>query len=178
MLRQLFWRCALAVRGLGGSSVPQSRVDLPTFHRTDTDVLRQLRDIRWALDYFVTNQGRVLLLEYQPGKPRIADGWKRIAWGIDNDDSRLMAQGFALLDDLPGRALSNGLLVLRAKQLLHVGESDVRFHRKRLLAEADGTAADARGEAHFRDALHSDYRSDHAILLRHRKSFLSAGIPT
>lgn len=172
----LLERLRVAFGGRRGWHTPdvRSRVVIPTPYLHDETVLRALRALHRDLDYYPTPAGRVLLLQYQPGKPRIEVGRRILQRGLrsgrSNHDAHLLAQGFALFDDMSYSSLYDGSLVARAHRILNVTEAEVEAAHAAALAEADGSAAEARYAALVRDKLESEYRSDHRILFRRAHS--------
>lgn len=148
-------------------------VGIPTPYSCHPDILQRLRDLHRDLDYFPTPAGRVLLLQHQPGKPRIEMGRRMLERpyrsGRSRHDAHLLAQGFALLADLPYRSLYDGQLLSRAERIIHVTPAEVEAWHSAALAESDGTAADARALAAMRESLYAD-RNAHRILFGKRKS--------
>lgn len=151
--------------------VPRTRVHQPSVVPCVPDLLRQLRELRDDLDYYVEPDGWVLLLAWDPTKPRVHEARHLLLLGIDTLDTRLMVDGFSILDQLPPHAVWSGLLVARARQIMQATPKLVEAAHEVRLRESDGRNADERGEAHFRDRLTSELRSDHRILFRGKKSF-------
>ena len=152
------------------AEAPRTRVHQPSVVPCVPDLLRQLRELRDDLDYYVEPDGWVLLLAWDPTKPRVHEARHLLTLGIDTLDTRLMVDGFSILDQLPPHAVWSGLLVRRARQIMQATPKLVDAHHEVRLRESDGRAADERGEAHLRDALQGDARSDHRFFFRGKRS--------
>lgn len=135
------------------------------------DVLRRLRQLRGDLEYYVEQDGWILLLAWDPTKPRVREAHKMLELKLNTFDNLIMADGFSILAMLPPSAVWSGELLQVAQNIIDnaTPKKVEQVHHERFL-EADGTMADIRGEAHMRDALESDFRSDHRILFRGRHS--------
>lgn len=154
----------------------RSRVALPAAREAHPDVLRQLRALHPGLDYYV-NHGEVLLLIQRPDTARIAEGRKMIEAGVVTVDTLLMADGWALLASLDERAVEDGRLVATAQRLIDRTERAVREERARRLAESDGTAAEARAEAYWRDRVELQRNELVSFVFRGRRSFSGRSTP-
>lgn len=169
MLRDLF-SGVLGSRARCKPRGPRTRVTIPSVRAVSPDLLRQMRSYGDYFDYYVQRDGRVLLLEYRPNTPAMWEGRELLEWGIRTVDAHLMAAGFFLFDDLEPGALDNGRIVLRCRQIAFARERPhlVEAEHQRLLAETNGTAAEKRVEARWRDRLRAEEKSDYAIFFKHR----------
>lgn len=148
-----------------------SRFWMPSVRPQAPDVLRNLRAIGPDLDYYVEQNGMVLLLEHQELKERIAVGRRRLERGHNDVDAHLMAAGFAVLAFLPPHAIDSGEIYRKARRILSITPEEAEAMHTEAALVADGTRHQEHVHAHQLDRLHAEYRSDHAILFRHRKSF-------
>lgn len=150
----------------------RSRIDfLPTFHAAHESVLIRLHEMHPDLDYYAPPGGRVMLLQHQPGKPRIETGRRTLKKGSRakrfNPDPLLNLHGWALLADLPYRSLYDGSFLARAHRVINATPDDVKAAEAAALIDQESEAF----AAAVRDRLGGEGRSDHAILFRKRKSF-------
>lgn len=165
-----------AVRGVfsrarHSGALPKTRVSVPSVRPQSPELLRRLREYGAGFDYFVNRDGSVLLLDYQPGKPRQIDGRFKLYRGSRAVDDLLQADGFSLLDHLGPHAIDNGELLRRAEQIAHATPKAVEAEHDRLLRASDGTDGEIRAERHMRDRVESEAKSDYRILMKHRVSF-------
>lgn len=139
--------------------------------------MRRLRELRRDLEYYVEQDGWVLLLAHDDDKARVHEGRKMLLRGDDTFDNRLLVDGFSILAMLPPSSVWSGELLQVAQHIIDQATPKKvdAVHHARVL-EADGTMKDLRGEAHLRDALTSEFRSDHRILFRGRRSFAGHSI--
>lgn len=175
MFRWLESLLAPRADGLAHRSRVRSRLDLPCV-RDVRDTLRRLRLFRDELDlYVMPGTGRVLLLEYQPGKERIAVGQRLLTRGLRSKrpmwDAQFMAQGFALLADMSPRAIDTGELFNHAEVVLSRTPKQVDIDHEAAVAVADGSVDQMMRAAAYSDRMKAEYKSDHHILFRHRKTF-------
>jgi hypothetical protein len=141
------------------------------------DVLARLRALRDDLEYYVEPSGVVLLLGWDMDQPRVHEARKMMLRGDDTFDCRIMLDGFSIYAMLDAHAVWSGELLQVAQHIVDKATPKKvdEVHRARVL-EADGTMTDLRGEAHLRDALTSDHRSDHRIFFRGKRSFSGSDI--
>ncbi len=141
------------------------------------ELLGRLRALRDDLDYYTERDGWILLLAWDPSKERVHEARKMLTLGLDTFDNRIMVDGFSILAMLEPHAVWSGRLLECAQHIIDKAtyRGVEKVHEERML-EADGTMTDVRGEAHMRDALTSDSRSDHRIIFRGKKSFSSSTI--
>lgn len=139
------------------------------------DVLRRLRALRGDLEYYVEPDGWILLLAWDPTAARVPEAHKMLALGLDTFDNRIMADGFSILAMCEPHAVWSGELLRCAQNIIDKATPKKvdAVHTARVL-EADGTMHALRGEAHLRDALTSESRSDHRIFFRGKRSYSGA----
>lgn len=136
----------------------------------DRVLLSQLRALRADLDYYIEADGWVLLLARDTMRASVAEGRNLLAKGIDTFDTRLMSDGFSILDQLPPQSAWNGQLVHRARQIMRATYKAVDHAHEALLAEIDGTNAEKRADAHMLASIHGNGRFNHAVFMRGRRS--------
>ena len=141
------------------------------------DLLSRLRELRDDLEYHVEPDGWLLLLAWDPTKERVREAHKMLALGLNTFDNLIMADGFSILAMLEPSAAWNGELLTVAQNIIDKAtpKKVEAVHAERML-EADGTMHELRGEAHLRDRLTSEARSDHKILFRNRRSFSTSEV--
>lgn len=158
-------------------TAPRSRLSIPSVVPQIPDVLRRLRWLRDDLDYYTEQDGWILLLAWDPTKERVREARKMLGLGLDTFDNRIMLEGFSILAMLEPHAVWSGRLLECAQNIIDKATyRKVEAAHDTRMREADGTMNDLRGEAHMRDALTSDSKSDHRILFRGAKSFSSSTI--
>ena len=137
----------------------------------------ELRALRDDLEYYVERDGWILLLAWEPNKPRVHEARKMLDLGLDTFDNRIMADGFSILQMLEPHAAWSGELVQVAQAIVdRASPRAVEAAHRARVAAVDGTLAEIRGEAHLRDALTSDSKSDHKIFFRGKRSFSNSDI--
>lgn len=166
----------------------RSRVPVPSVVDAHPDLMRPLRDLHSEFDYYVqdvvADGGTVLLLWRDAFAPRIEEGRNQLILGkkfpelkLDTLEARLMEAGYSIVWEGPAAGLWDGRLVLRAREFLRRTLKDaVQLHATQL-READGTMKEVRQHEYMMDAVHADYRSDHKIFFRGKRSFSSRSGP-
>ena len=156
-------------------TAPRSRLTIPSVVPQVPDIFRRLRALRDDLEYYVEQDGVVLLLAWDPTAPRVLEARKMMLRGDDTFDTRIMLDGFSILAMCDPHAVWSGELLRCAQNIVDKATPKLveATHAARVL-EADGTMNDLRGIAHLRDAYSSDSRSDHRILFRGKRSFSGA----
>ena len=148
------------------------------------DLMGPLRDLHSEFDYYVEDTvhdgGSVLLLWRDHFAPRIEEGRKQLMLAkkfpelkLDTLDARLLEAGYSIAWQGPAAGLWDGRLILRAREFLRRTMKDAQRDHKAQLLEADGTMKEIRQHEYMMDAVHADYRSDHKIFFRGKRSFSS-----
>lgn len=150
---------------------------MPSVVAQHPDILRRLRELHSEFDYYVEQDGTVLLLwrdqfaeRVQAGRTQLELAKKNPELFLTTLDAHLLAAGYSIAWEGPNHALWSGLLFLRARQFLQrTYKQAMDIHREEL-READGTAADERAMAVMRDRIYSESKSDFAILFKGRRT--------
>lgn len=141
------------------------------------DLLSRLRQLRDDLEYHVEPDGWLLLLAWDPTKERVREARKMVGRGLNTFDNLIMLEGFSILAMLEPSAVWNGELLKVAQNIIDKATyRGVEHAHDERMREADGTMHDLRGEAHMRDALTSDARSDHRIIFRGKTSISNSPV--
>lgn len=173
------------ITGDGGSkSAPRSRVRLPAAHDVPPDILRALWALNPSLDVYILPDGRVWLLLHEEERARIQVGREMLAQsksdGIDECKypyvtARLMADGWSMLDEIPYRRLSAGVLEQLAQRALYRRDHERRALERELLSVADSTRQAERRAAVISERIRAEARSDWKWAARGRRHFSSRG---
>lgn len=161
-----------------GSSRVRSRVQVGSINQFPEHVLRDLRLLDDTLDGFILPDGRVWLLQLEPGKPRIYEGRKALAnaraEGFDEPmfAEQLMAQGFCRLAEEPFHlGTSAGYMTKIAQRAIYATREEIEQTMLLRRAEADGTMQAVHMHQVLSDRIRSSAKGDWARTYRGRRTF-------
>lgn len=169
----------------GGKSEPvdvgtcyRTRVTLPAVVDLPVDVLRTLRQFNDDLDGYVHTDGRVWLLKYEAGKPRIREAQKTL-WKAkqEGDYSELQAallgaEGWSLLGELPyHEGTSVGAMLQHAQMTLYATDKEIEADNRRRFLIANGTTGRENAAKLMLDRVHAYAKTDWARAFRGRQVF-------
>lgn len=155
----------------------RSRVPVPSVVPQHPEILGRLRAMHSQFDYYVEQDGTVLLLWQDQFAERVQAGRTQLLLAkahpelfLDTLDARLLEAGFSIAWEGPNHALWSGLLFIRAAEFLRRTRKQAQDRHREELREADGTAADERAVEIMRDRIYSESKSDFAILFKGRRT--------
>ncbi len=156
----------------------RSRVTLPAVGQVPSEVLQALREFHPDLDTYVLPDGRVWLLKYEPGQPRIREGQKLLQQAKELDEysdleaAHLMAEGWSLLGELSyHEGTSVGAMLQHAQMTLYATAPQIEADQRRRKLMADGTTGREAAAALMLDRVQAFAKTDHARAFRGRKLF-------
>jgi hypothetical protein len=141
--------------------------------------LQALRLLDPMLDAYILPSGRVWVLYYEPGKPRVVEAQKLLIAMKDDGDQAdpayavsLQAAGFWLVADMPYlEGISAGAVTQRARQVLNVTRDQLNKTMAARRAQADNTDARVKMREVLSERIRSSARFDWKRAWRGRKLF-------